>query len=306
MASAPKTAPRDYLEKLYAQFNSFDRIGRDPLGMVDRGLSAPDFEICSFIVAGLSYGRVEQIQKSVSLLWERLSSLGLGKSGDGLAHFLRNSYSESKLRLALGDWSHRLNTVDDLVELFAILSSTLKREENLCRLFQRGYDVDSEKQLIAFCDHFQPAQTKARGQGWNGTGAAWFASSPLSGSTCKRLMMWLRWMVRHDEVDPGIWTLDELPDPRLPPLSTARLFWPVDTHIFQWARRQQLITRKTPNWACVKEITVAFQNICSEDPVRYDFAICHNGMEDFRRPLKVSGKRNAMQVKRTRSRSLFK
>lgn len=306
MASALKASLGPYLDKLYDQFNSFDRIGKDPLGMLDRGLPAPDFEICSFIVAGLSYGRVEQIQKSVLLLWERLTLFGLGPRGQGLAAYLGQTFCEKDLRHALGDWSHRLNTVDDLVELFQILNSLLRREKSLCRLFQLSYHPDSEAQLVNFCHHFQPVIAKARGKAWSGTGAAWFASSPLSGSTCKRLMMWLRWMVRRDEVDPGLWQCTGLHDPQLPAVTAARLFWPVDTHIFQWARRQRIISRKSPNWNCVKEITQAFQKIRPDDPVRYDFAICHTGMQDFRSPLKESRERNAMQVERVRSRTLLK
>ena len=97
-------------------------------------------------------------------------------------------------------------------------------------------------------------------------------------------MMWLRWMIRSDQIDPGLW-VHALQDPALPPPSSTRLFWPVDTHIFRWARERRILKRKSPNWAAVEEITRAFRALTPEDPVRYDFALCQEGMRRVRSKL---------------------
>jgi uncharacterized protein (TIGR02757 family) len=89
-------------------------------------------------------------------------------------------------------------------------------------------------------------------------------------------MMWLRWMIRQDDIDPGTWI--RLHDPALPRPVASRLFVPVDTHIFTWARRNGVITQKSPNWRAVEKITAHFRAMCPDDPVKYDFEICHAEM----------------------------
>jgi len=280
------TKDRLYFEALYARFNDSTKLDSDPLVMVSSDLRPEDFELVSFIVAGLSYGRVEQIQKSVADLFLRLSRLGLGSNGAGLAKFLRNS-ENSRVAMSpiLRGWVHRMNTHRDLLDLFEKLSLLLKKHHSLCRCYQSFFRNDAKAQLSLFCAELGGSETPAKKpKVWRGTGASWFACSPESGSTCKRLMMWFRWMLRKDEIDPGTW--HELFDPQLPAPSAARLFWPIDTHIFQWAKREGILKRQSPSWKAVEELTSYFQKICPEDPVRYDFAICHEGMEKIRsRPL---------------------
>jgi uncharacterized protein (TIGR02757 family) len=274
------------LEVFYATYHNLARAERDPLALLDRSLPPDDLELTSFIVAGLSYGRVEQIQQSILDLWKRLETLGLGPAGRGLANYLRNEDDEAITRReALQGWRHRLNTSRDLNDLFDVLRIHLREAGSLCRLFQSAHHVDPQQQLIQFCQKFSvPQNLNARRstQSWSGTGISWFISSPESGSTCKRLMMWLRWMIRQDEVDLGLWQNEALRSSDLPSATPAQLFWPIDTHIFRWAQKNKILSRKSANWRAVKELTEFFAKLRPEDPVRYDFSLCHAGMQAFR------------------------
>lgn len=276
---------KDELEALYTHFNRAEVSREDPISQVRSGLCAGDFEIVSFIVAGLSYGRVEQIQKSCAELWRRLEKMGLGAGGEGITTFLRSDFDARALKSALKNWSHRLNTADDLRFLLLRLAEILRNKKSLAELWQSHFADSPAEHIHNFSSAFRsPRKAPARRAPtqWKGTGLSWFAASPQDGSTCKRLMMWLRWMIRRDEIDPGLWQRPELLNPDLARPHASRLFYPVDTHIFRWSQKNKILRRKSPNWRAVEEITAHFIKIAAEDPVRYDFAICHLQMREFR------------------------
>jgi uncharacterized protein (TIGR02757 family) len=298
--------PRDrrrYLDALHAEFARRDFIERDPLGLVDLTLPPADLELVSFLVAGLSYGRVAQIQQSTISLYQTFRRLGLGPAGEGLADWLRATPEPLRLRelrRTLRGWKHRMNTPEDLQGILGGLATIIATHGSLCRLYQsceastvkgEASQQSAEQSLARFCADlvrasapYAPPANKRPGAKWRGTGPAWFASSPAGGGTCKRLLMWLRWMVRQDGVDPGPWQHTSLVDTRLPRPSSARLYHPVDTHIFRWAREAGILSVKTPTWKSVVTITEFFRTINPEDPVKYDFALCHAGMHQLKLP----------------------
>ena len=100
----------------------------------------------------------------------------------------------------------------------------------------------------------------------------YFFSSPAGGSACKRLNLYLRWMVRHDPgLDLGLWT-------EVPP---SRLVIPLDTHVARIARYVGLSSRNTADWKMALEVTRALREFDPGDPVKYDFAICRLGILDY-------------------------
>ena len=106
---------------------------------------------------------------------------------------------------------------------------------------------------------------------------AWFFPRPAGGSACKRLNLFLRWMVRRDAVDFGVWS----------GLPASRLVVPLDTHVIRVGRCLRLTRYRSPGWAMAREITDSLRRLDPADPVRYDFALCHLGMMDacgFGRP----------------------
>ncbi|PYM58132.1 MAG: hypothetical protein DMD77_08830 [Candidatus Rokuibacteriota bacterium] len=95
----------------------------------------------------------------------------------------------------------------------------------------------------------------------------WFPR-PSTGGACKRMHLFLRWMIRQEKPDFGLWT-------EVPP---AALLMPVDTHIENMARSVGLTRRRSRNWKMVEEITAGLKRLDAEDPVKYDFALCHKRM----------------------------
>jgi uncharacterized protein (TIGR02757 family) len=101
-----------------------------------------------------------------------------------------------------------------------------------------------------------------------GPGVSYFFSRPSSGGACKRINLFLRWMVRQDGVDPGGWTA----------VAPAQLVVPLDTHTIRVGQCLALTGRKSPGWTMAVEITDALRAFDPADPVRYDFALCHLSM----------------------------
>ena len=98
-----------------------------------------------------------------------------------------------------------------------------------------------------------------------------FFPSPASGSACKRLCMYLRWMVRPaDGIDLGLWK----------EVSPAKLVIPVDAHIQRISRFLGFTSRKQADWRMAREITAALRELDSHDPVKYDFSLCHLGISE--------------------------
>nr|MBP9121411.1 TIGR02757 family protein [Ignavibacterium sp.] len=92
------------------------------------------------------------------------------------------------------------------------------------------------------------------------------------GSACKRMNLFLRWMVRKDELDFGLWK----------EISTSKLVIPVDTHIARISRSLNLTKRKNADWKMAEEITLNLKRFDAEDPIKYDFAICHIGIRKLK------------------------
>jgi len=99
-------------------------------------------------------------------------------------------------------------------------------------------------------------------------GVCYFFPRPSAGSGCKRLNLFLRWMVRRDALDLGVWRR----------VSPARLIVPLDTHVIRVGRCLRLTAYTSPGWRMARDITAALRRLDPHDPVRYDFSICHLGM----------------------------
>jgi len=288
---------RQELDRALVSFDKESKFKTDPLDLFDKSLSPDDLELVSFLIAGLSYGRVEQIQKSSVALLTALTPLGIDSNGAGIANFLKNwnDDSHSQVLSVLGSWKHRLNTPQDIASVFYALAMVLKKHPSLCALYQKTYKENPRAHIENFTETLWAFSESKKGahkekKKWSGTQAQWFAPTPSQGSTCKRLMMWLRWMIRPSAPDLGVWQSPALHISKAPAPSTARLFVPVDTHIFQWAQNHGVLSTRGLNWKCVEEITSFFKELNPDDPLKYDFMLCHEGMENFRFKVKQKSK----------------
>ena len=254
------TQIRDVLEKLYKRYNRRELISPDPLQFLYRYSNPADIEIAAFLASALAYGRVQQIEKSLNNL--------LGRMGDSPSEFVIN-FDRNKRR-TLKDFKHRFTTGDDISDLLTLLRTIINRCGSIEQYFALGYNPGERNIIPAlskFCNSLLEIQA-AGGKGQPTRGLKYLLVSPAGGSACKRLNLFLRWMVRDDDVDTGLWKSIE----------KARLIVPVDVHMGRLCKILGLYDRKTVSLAAAAEITESFAEIEPADPVKYDFALSRIGI----------------------------
>lgn len=253
-------AIKNVLDKLYVKYNRHELIKPDPLQFVYNYSNTRDMELAGFFASALAYGRVEQIEKSVANL--------LGRMGESPYEYVRNF--SLKKRNQFEDFRHRFNSGKDICDLLSVLNVALKEHKSLEGCFQEGYD-ESDNNIIdslsRFCDKLCEIHRKIHGRQMSKT-ARYLLSNPKDGSVCKRLNMFLRWMVRDDNVDSGIWKS----------ISKKKLVVPIDVHMWRLCRILGFCNRKSLSLNSALEITENFSKIEPDDPVKYDFALSRIGI----------------------------
>jgi len=248
------------LNKLYDKYNHHRLIKPDPLQFMYRYSRPADMEIAAFIASSLAYGRVQQIEKSLGLLFEFM-----GKSP---FEFVRN-FDRHK-RTQLKDFKHRFTAGDDISDLLELFSVVLDQFGSLENFFARKYSTD-DKTIIPALSQFCESLYTMYAQGHKGhvsNGLAYLLVSPTRGSACKRLNLFLRWVVRDDDVDAGLWkTIDK-----------SKLVVPVDVHMGRLCKILGFYSRKTVSLSTAVKITEGFAAIEPADPVKYDFALSRIGI----------------------------
>lgn len=251
------------LDTLYARYHHRRFAHPDPVEFLYRYPDPRDREVAGLVAAGLAYGRVASILSSV----ERV----LAPMGKHPAAFVRGA-TDAELSAATRGFRHRWTTGDEVCELWRAVRGVLRQHDTLASAFRKG--------LVPGAGDCWPAL-----DGWmrllGGHGlsrgnslVAW----PDRAGACKRLHLYLRWMVRSDEVDPGGWE----------GVSRGLLLVPVDVHMHRIARALGLTRRGQANRRTVDEITAGFRRIAPEDPVRYDFALTRLPIRDRLTPSAVA------------------
>jgi uncharacterized protein (TIGR02757 family) len=247
------------LEELYCHYNFFEYIHPDPLEFVHRYTGRLDRELSAFIAAALAYGRVQQILKSVSTVLDAM--------GPNPSVFLLES-RPARIRKIFESFKHRFTTGEVLSALLVGLSKLVRKYGSLESCFLDGLGERDRNVLPALSSLVDKLERAGGGT------MPMFLPSPDNGSACKRLNLFLRWMVRKDNVDPGIW--QDVP--------ASLLIVPLDTHMYRIAAALGMTTRKQADIRCATEITEAFGAICPDDPVRYDFALTRLGINPGTQP----------------------
>lgn len=244
----------ELLERKYKQYNATTFIDTDPISLPHRFSKLQDVEIIGFWVAMLAWGN----RKSIITSGNRLLELMDNSPHDFILH-----HQEKDLKRFLAFKHRTFNATDTLyfVEFFkkhyqahksledAFMTGSMKKTE-------RG--SNTEQLLIHFHNNFfslEDAPDRTRKH----------IATPLRGSTCKRMNMFLRWMVRKDKngVDFGLWKK----------IKPAQLLIPLDVHVDRTARKLGLIKRKQTDWQTVLELTENLKQFDPKDPVKYDFAL---------------------------------
>jgi uncharacterized protein (TIGR02757 family) len=251
---------KNILERLYKKYNHYEFIKPDPLQFIYKYDNQADMEIAGFLAAALAYGRVQQIEKSLTNLMEYM--------GSHPSSFTRNFNEQKKSKLK--DFKHRFTTGDDISDLLAMLKNVLNKHGSIEKYFLQGYTKSDENiipALTIFCNSLLKIHApKHKGQ--VSRGLKYLLVNPSDGSACKRLNLFLRWMVRDDEVDAGLWKS----------VDKAKLIVPVDVHMGRLCRFLGFHDKKTVMLSTAVEITRNFAGIEPNDPVKYDFALSRIGI----------------------------
>jgi uncharacterized protein (TIGR02757 family) len=253
---------RPVLDQLYAGFNHPDSA-TDPIQIVRRFQRDDDREVVGFIAAALAFGRVSSVLQSI----ERV----LAVMGPAPAAYVRR-FDPRRDAPAFAGIVHRWTREADIVAMLWLLRQMIDRSGSVEGFFLEGYDPaadDIADALDSFSTRAMALDlTAAYGRVPKRPGVCYFFARPSAGSGCKRLNLFLRWMVRRDALDLGVWT-------RVPP---AKLIVPLDTHVIRVGRCLRLTTYTSPGWRMARDITASLRALDPVDPVKYDFSVCHLGM----------------------------
>ena len=250
------------LDQLYAGFNYPDSA-TDPIQIVRRYARDDDREVVGFVAASLAFGRVASVLQSI----ERV----LAVMGPAPAEYVRG-FDVRRDGTAFADIVHRWTRGRDIAALVWLMRQMIDRAGSLEEYFVGGYDAsapDVGDALDRFSTRAMALDLRsAYGRVPRRPGVCYFFPRPSAGSACKRLNLFLRWMVRRDALDLGVWR-------RVPP---AKLIVPLDTHVIRVGRCLRLTTYASPGWRMARDITESLRALDPDDPVKYDFALCHLGM----------------------------
>lgn len=239
------------MDKKVDEYNHPSFIEHDPICIPHRFTKKQDIEIAGFFASIFAWGnRTTIINKATELM----------KLMDDAPHQFIISHSEKDLKRLL-QFKHRTFNVTDLLYFILFLKFHYKQSSTLETAFSKWMnkkDDNIENALIGFHHYFfslpdAPVRTKKH------------IATPMRNSTCKRLNMYLRWMVRSDDrgVDFGAWN----------EIRPSQLICPIDVHVARVAKRLELIQRNTTDWLTALELTTRLKKFDKNDPAKYDFAL---------------------------------
>jgi uncharacterized protein (TIGR02757 family) len=267
-ARSQDSMTRAKLEALYRRYNRREYICPDPLEVLYRYRDTEDRVIAGLVAALLAYGGVKQIVASAGDAVDRM---------EPSPHRFLSGSSSVDLRAAFRNFKHRWTRGDDVAALLAGVKGAIAEYGSLERSFLRGLRPEHETvlpALAAWVELLRRAGGSARRD---------LLSCPRAGSACKRLNLFLRWMARCDDVDPGLWKS----------VPASKLIVPMDLHMHRIALGWGLTRRKQADLKTALEVTAAFRAIAPDDPVKYDFALTRASMRGVR--FQVSGVRKGRE-----------
>jgi len=253
---------KNVLENLYHKYSHPRFIDPDPLQFVYLYSRPQDMEIAAFLAALLAYGRVLHIKNSLIRLFAYM--------GDSPFEFVKNF--DRRKRQKIHNFKHRFTTGDCLSDLMKLLRNVLAQYGSIEKFFLQGYNPNDEN-IVHSLDRFSNSLLTMYAENHNGrlsNGLRFLLPKPSAGSPCKRLNLFLRWMVRDDDIDAGLWKS----------VDKAKLIVPLDVHMGRLCRILKLYDQKSPSLTAAVKITESFARIQPADPVKYDFALSRIGIRD--------------------------
>jgi uncharacterized protein (TIGR02757 family) len=256
-------ALREPLERLYREFDYGARVTRDAIQFPLRYSDSRDREIVALLTSCLAYGRVDLFSRELEKL--------LGAMGPSPAAFIAR-FDPGRDGHCFDAFRYRFNRPHDIVAFCAAARNLLARHGTLEKCFLSG-DGDGRGPIGPALERFALAFLEADVRSCFprkqlSRGYRHLFPRPSDGGPCKRFHLFLRWMVRRQPPDFGLWTS----------IAPARLLMPVDTHVENMSRAIGLTTRRSRTWRMAEDITARLAEIDPTDPVKFDFALCHKRM----------------------------
>jgi uncharacterized protein (TIGR02757 family) len=249
---------KNLLDKLVKKYETPEFIPHDPIKFPHMFTEPKDQEIAGIIASSIAYGKREKILEGVEKI--------LGIMGFKPYEFTINFDLKKDYKVFDG-FIYRYNSGNDIALLVYSLNNLLKEHGSLKNAFLEGFSPDDKNIKPALTSFIKDLRMPVYCEN-NIKGVCFLLPSPENGSACKRLNMFLRWMVRSGPVDLGLWK--EIP--------TSKLIIPVDTHVARVSRKLELTSRKADDWKTAEEITDNLKQFDPDDPAKYDFAIFGMGV----------------------------
>lgn len=250
---------KELLDNLYISYrHKFS--SKDPVWNLHRFNDEKDIELIALITAVYCYGSVDQINRFAERFLNRIYN----KPYEFIINFTKH-----KDKKFLKGLYYRFYSEDNLVNLIFTLNKVLLQYGSLKNLFIQGFEPDHKNIITALKSFSLVLNGYFHGMKSKGNYQDYMISNPAKGSTSKRMNLFLRWMIRKDEIDLGIWN-------NVPP---SKLIIPVDTHIARVSKKLRLVKRKSVDLKFAIELTEKLKTFDPEDPVKYDFSLCHIGID---------------------------
>lgn len=247
------------LDELYSRYNHRKFVHPDPLEFLYDYDDIRDREIAGLVASSLAYGRVAQILKGVGLVLNQMDSPYDFVIGE----------SPRSIKKAFADFKHRFTTGDEISGMLIAVKRIIGEYGSLENCFLNGMDDDDEDIVSALKNFVAELR--------NGTDCSLtgYLPCPSDGSACKRWNLYLKWMIRHDKVDPGGWKIP-----------SSILIVPLDTHMHRLSLLMGITRRKQADLKTAIEVTDFFRSLEPSDPVRYDFCLTRLGIRKDNNSLK--------------------
>ncbi len=250
------------LDQLVKKYETSDFIKDDPIQFVHRFKTKEDMELAGFIASMFAYGSRKMFISKLEDLFSRADY--------DIFNYVKNGDFKN-----LKGLEYRFSKDYDIIPIFNILNALYKESKGLEELFAysfapRGDDYDHFLQKVV--DYFYARAPKDAGRGFYH-----MIPNPQKGGAMKRMNMFLRWMIRKSAVDVGIWNF----------MLPKDLYIPLDVHVARLSRQMGLLSRKSNDYRAVVELMTNLREFCSDDPVKYDFAMFAFGVELNKKKLGV-------------------
>ena len=250
------------LDRFYREYNFTERLLHDPIEFPHKYRKPEDIEVSGLIASCFAYGHVDLFRPVI----EKILS-AMGKSPH---EFLLDF--DIKKHGRLFPFRYRFNESRDILCLLFAIHKLLKKYFSLEHAFKSHYrdeDENTGKGIAGMVKEIMSVNTSSvYGEDIHPAGMTQLFPSPEKGSACKRMNLFLRWMIRARDIDFGIWK----------GIPKNKLVIPLDTHIAKISRCLGLTNRKSSDWKTAVEITESLKKFDAEDPLKYDFALCHHGI----------------------------